>query len=143
MVRAVIDTNAPVSAATKPYGQAGHILSYMRARAFTLLYSTQAIEELVAVLNRPHLREKYHLTEHYRHLFLHTLRLCGERIEPTRQITVCRDADDNKFLEAAVSGKASFIVSNDVDLLVLSPFENISIITPREFLKILENQTSD
>jgi uncharacterized protein len=34
----------------------------------------------------------------------------------------------------ALSGKADRIITNDEDLLVLNPFENIPIITPKEFL---------
>jgi putative PIN family toxin of toxin-antitoxin system len=143
MIRAVIDTNGLVSAAIKPRGVAGRILAHLRNHAFTLLYSSMLLEELVGVLNRPRLRKKYHLTEHYRQLFLHVIRLHGEKIEPTRHITVCRDADDNKFLEVATSGGAGFIISNDEDLLVLSPFEGILIITPAEFLKLLDEQALD
>jgi uncharacterized protein len=38
------------------------------------------------------------------------------------------------YLELALSGKADCIVTGDTDLLVLNPFENIPIITPKEFL---------
>jgi putative PIN family toxin of toxin-antitoxin system len=143
VIRAVVDTNGLVSAAIKPRGEAGRILSHLRNHAFTLLYSTTLLEELVDVLNRPHLREKYHLTGHYLHLFLHLIRLYGEKVEPTRHIIACRDADDDKFLEVAASGGASFIISNDEDLLVLSPFEGILVITPGDFLKLLDNQAID
>jgi hypothetical protein len=34
----------------------------------------------------------------------------------------------------AVSGKASCIISGDQDLLVLHPFREIPIVTPRDFL---------
>ena len=49
-------------------------------------------------------------------------------------ITACRDPKDNKFLELAVSSKATYIITGDADLLVLNPFENISIITASHFL---------
>ena len=34
-------------------------------------------------------------------------------VTPTEHITACRDADDNKFLEAAVAGNATYIVSDE------------------------------
>jgi len=58
----------------------------------------------------------------------------AELVQVTETINSCRDAKDNKFLELAVAGKASCIVSGDDDLLVLNPFRGIPIITPREFL---------
>jgi predicted nucleic acid-binding protein len=51
-----------------------------------------------------------------------------------RAITVCRDADDNKFLELAVSGRASHIVSGDDEMLAPHPFRGISILPPQDFL---------
>jgi hypothetical protein len=58
----------------------------------------------------------------------------GEFIEPKTEITECRDPKDNKFLELAAAGNAACIVTGDNDLLVLDPFRNIRIITPKEFL---------
>jgi uncharacterized protein len=55
-------------------------------------------------------------------------------VEIIVRIKLCRDAKDDKYLELALSGKADCIISNDEDLLVLNPFENIPIITPKEFL---------
>ena len=49
-------------------------------------------------------------------------------------VKICRDPHDNIYLELALSGKADCIVTGDPDLLVLDPFENIPIITPKEFL---------
>ena len=61
---------------------------------------------------------------------MHLIRLRGEKVDPTHQVTVCRDPHDDMFLEVALSGGADFVISKDDDLLVLSPFEGIPIITP-------------
>ena len=55
-------------------------------------------------------------------------------ITPSILITACRDPKDNKFLELALSSKVTYIITGDEDLLVLNPFENISIITASQFL---------
>ena len=57
-------------------------------------------------------------------------------IEVTQTITIYRDIKDNKFLELAMEGKADYIITGDQDLLILNPFNNIEIITPRDFLYI-------
>lgn len=49
-------------------------------------------------------------------------------------IALCRDPKDNMYLELAISGNAGCIVTGDNDLLVLDPFRDIRIITPKEFL---------
>ena len=47
---------------------------------------------------------------------------------------VCRDPDDDPVLALARSAKADCLVTGDDDLLILSSFEDIPIISPREFL---------
>jgi uncharacterized protein len=54
--------------------------------------------------------------------------------EISESITECRDPKDDKFLELAVSAKASCIITGDKDLLVLNPFRNISILNAVDFL---------
>jgi putative PIN family toxin of toxin-antitoxin system len=45
------------------------------------------------------------------------------------------DPSDDKFLEAAVAGKASYIISGDKHLLRLSEFQGILILKPRGFVQ--------
>jgi putative PIN family toxin of toxin-antitoxin system len=58
-------------------------------------------------------------------------------VEPGEQIQACRDADDDKFLEAAIAGQAAFIVSGDKDLTDMVRFRDVEIVAPRQFLKHL------
>lgn len=53
---------------------------------------------------------------------------------PKVEINACRDPKDNMILELAVESNASCIISGDKDLLVLSPFNNIPIVTAVDFL---------
>ena len=55
-------------------------------------------------------------------------------IEVTERILACRDTKDDKFLELAVNGHASCIVTTDDDLLVLNPFRGIPIMSVEQFL---------
>lgn len=52
----------------------------------------------------------------------------------TTHVTVCRDPKDDKFLEVAVNGAATYIITGDNDLPVLHPFRGIPIVTPRTFV---------
>lgn len=64
--------------------------------------------------------------------------LC-EFVEPARLPgRVCRDKDDDVVLTTAVAGKADAIVTGDDDLLTLEIYEGIRIVTPREFLDLLD-----
>ena len=62
----------------------------------------------------------------------------GSHIIPiSASILACRDPKDNMFLELAVSGNASYIITGDNDLLALNPFRKIQIISPKEFVEKL------
>ena len=56
-----------------------------------------------------------------------------EIIEPVTHIGICRDPDDNKFLECAKDSHALYIVSGDKDLLVIEQFGNIQIVNAKDF----------
>ena len=91
-------------------------------------------EELADVLDRP--RFDSYISRQEREEFLIVLLNASELVEVVDQIQVCRDPKDDKILELAVSGKADYIVTGDDDLLVLNPFQGISIITPTDFLLV-------
>ena len=52
----------------------------------------------------------------------------------TERITACRDPDDDMFLELAVAGHATHLVTGDADLLALHPFRGIAILTAADFV---------
>ena len=45
----------------------------------------------------------------------------------------CRDPDDLNILGAAISGEAEYIISGDDDLLSLKTYEDIPIVSPRQY----------
>lgn len=53
--------------------------------------------------------------------------------EPTTHVNICRDPDDNKFLECAKNSHALCIVSGEKDLLVIEQYGNIQIVTAKNF----------
>jgi putative PIN family toxin of toxin-antitoxin system len=59
----------------------------------------------------------------------------AELVTITERIAVCRDPTDDRFLELAINGRAAVLVTGDLDLLVLSPFRGLPIITPRVFIQ--------
>lgn len=49
-------------------------------------------------------------------------------------VQACRDPDDNAVIETALVGLCETIVTGDTDLLALGEYDEVSILTPREFL---------
>ena len=50
---------------------------------------------------------------------------------------MCRDPSDDKYLSAAVEGRADYLVSGDRDLLDLGQHDLIAIVTPKSFLAMV------
>lgn len=53
---------------------------------------------------------------------------------PTKQVSVCRDPDDDKFLEAALAAEAQYLVTGDKDLRDIGEYKGVKIRFPQEFL---------
>ena len=138
MIRAVVDTSIVVRAVLKPLGTVGPILDLLAEKRYKFLYSEATLEEVVDVLARPRLRRRFPLRSRDPKTVVDLILLRGEAVEPRRSWTVCRDPKDDKFLDVAVEGHADALVSGDEDLLVLHPFQGISIVQPAQFLAMLD-----
>ncbi|MGK7898138.1 MAG: putative toxin-antitoxin system toxin component, PIN family [Xenococcus sp. (in: cyanobacteria)] len=133
MFRLVIDTNVIVSsllfAQSTPRQAVNKALDTGK-----ILISQEIIEELTKVLSRKKLNR--YLLEEERMRFLADFLKDTEMVKITQNFDICRDKKDNKFIDLAVCGKAQYIITGDEDLLILNPFQNISIINAREFLEV-------
>jgi len=128
----VIDTNVLISAAIfkgsvqdKVFDKAcglGNIVSS------DLLY-----EELKEVINRNKFDKYFKAGD--RSKFLARYKAETKFIAITHRVSKSIDPKDDMFLELALSGQANCIITGDPDLLALNPFENIPIISPKEFLE--------
>lgn len=131
--RVVIDTGVVVSALLLP-GSVPRRAFDRAASAGRLLVSDATVAELDRVLRRPKF-DRY-LAADERMEFLAALVRGAERVAVTEIVRECRDPNDDKFLELAVGGRASHIVSGDADLLVLHPFRGVPIVTPQDFVAL-------
>lgn len=56
-------------------------------------------------------------------------------VEPSGAIhSICRDPDDDVIIECAILSHADFIVTGDADLLDLTTYQSIRIVTPAVFV---------
>ena len=62
-MRVVVDTNVLVSGMIRPRGVIGRVVRGLRDRQFVSIVSRPMLEEVVDVLGRPRLREKYGVDE--------------------------------------------------------------------------------
>lgn len=137
-MRAVVDTNVLVSGLIRPRGAIGRVIRDLRDRRYTAIVSRPMLEELVDVLARPHLRRKYAIDDAAVATFLRFLLLRGELVRPAVSIARCRDPKDDRFLEAAMEGRAERLVTGDADLLALERHGDVLIVSPAAFVGELD-----
>ena len=131
-MRVVIDNNVLISAALLKHSVP--FKAFEKAvRTHLLIRSHKVLEELLKTIFKPKL-DRYFKDDLAKNGFVISFISASTDINVKHHITLCRDPKDNMYLELALSGKAACIVTGDNDLLVLDPFRNIRIITPKEFL---------
>ena len=137
-LRTVLDTNVFVSGLISPLGKPAAILKALRARSFTLLSSPPINEEIMEVLNRPRIRDRYGLGDRIFDVSF-ILWEVAELVIDLPDVRVCSDADDDKFLATAIGGRANYLVTGDAgDLLPLGEYRGVAIVSPRDFLSRLK-----
>ncbi|CAD5920818.1 putative protein MJ1680 [Planktothrix agardhii] len=129
--RFVVDTNVLISALLFKNSIPFRAIELAEKQGI-ILYSEATLNELEQVLNRKKFNKYLSLED--RQVFLLKFISTSELVSITEKIAVCRDEKDNKFLELAVSSNANVIVTGDLDLLVLNPFQAVEIVTPDIFI---------
>jgi uncharacterized protein len=146
MMRVLCDNNIFISyllqsRSDRPVRQ---VIDAASSGAFTLLLPGTLLEEFVIRIgSKPYLSARIHPDEMAGAVAL--WRKLGETIPPIRAPipAVTRDPKDDYLLAYAVVGQADFLVTSDMDLLILDPFGALRIVTPGEMAEILRGARID
>ena len=129
--RVVIDTNVLISSLFLTTSTPAQAVDKAVTNA-QLIATTETLRELIGKLHSPKF-DRYVRRER-RDALLERVASLVEIIDVLQSIRASRDPKDDKFLEAAVNGRADVIVTGDKDLLDLNPFRSIAIMTPSAYL---------
>jgi uncharacterized protein len=129
--RVVFDTNVLISAYLWP-GIPRAALDIIRSGRSTLVSAQPAIEEFVRVLGY----RKFGLSPQEIAPLVDDLMSLSMIVRPRHTVdVVTRDPTDNLFLEIALQGKCSVLVSGDRHLLNLRRYRRTRILTPAAFVR--------
>ena len=133
-MRVVLDTNVFLSGIHWA-GASSKVLSAWFLNKFTLVSSMEINRELFTQFRDFKIMMETEEIHYWESLVPEK----SELVAPNRKIDIVKDdPDDNKFIEAALEGKADYIVTQDKHLLKIKEFRKIKIITPEEFIKLLK-----
>lgn len=131
--RVVFDTNVWLSALVFG-GRPDEVLQLFIDGSITVVVSEECLSEL-----RRKLVQKFPLFLLSLNLLEASIRKDAELVQLGRQpVQASRDKTDDKFIETALIGHCSYIISGDNDLLTLKHYQNISIVSSSEFLELFK-----
>ena len=132
-LKAVIDTNIVFAALANRKGAAFKILQRFFLKQFDWVNSSQTLGEYQGVLS---VSQKISPTS--LQIFLYLLQKRSILIQITDTLHICKDPDDDKFLETAIAGEADFLVTKNLKHFSRKSYQSVRIVNVAAFLKELE-----
>ena len=129
-MKIVIGTNV-VASAVFFGGKPRELLEKLLLHDFDAYISKEILEEYQETID--YLRRQYPTKKIS--VSLTQIAFACKMIEPKTKVEVCRDPDDNKFIECAIDSKSLYIVSGDKDLLSIENYHNVEIVTVAAFFR--------
>lgn len=139
MFRAVLDTNVFISGIKSQTTPPGRILDSWRKKQIALITSPQLIAEIKEVLLRPSILQLLHKSPSDILSFIQKLSQKTYITKGRLKVTVLEDdPDDNMVLACAEEGMATHLVTGNKKHFPFTDYKGIQIVSPREFLSLLE-----
>jgi putative PIN family toxin of toxin-antitoxin system len=140
VIRATLDVNVLVSGFATGAGTPSQLIDQWIRRQFTLVVSEHVLTRLALVWDRPYWSARYQPKEAQRALRL--LRNRATIVEPDLTIRrVAEDEEDDLVIATAVAGRVEILVTGDKFPQGLGFVQGITILSPRQFLDLLEAES--
>ncbi len=133
-IRIILDTNWYVSAILNKKSRRT-LYEFLINKRLEILYTDQLQSEFLDVINRPKFKNIITSSQIQRFFSLILPRL--DYIPLKTSTALSRDPKDNYLLSLALDGKADYLVTGDLDLLVIQEYEGIRIMKMMEFRQLL------
>jgi uncharacterized protein len=129
--RVILDTNLWISfLINDSYKEIDHLI---KSDQIKLIFSIELLDEFIEVVNRPKFNKYFKDDD-----IIQLLNLFDEYavlVEVKSNLDLCRDKKDNFLLNLAKDSKSDYLITGDLDLLILERIDNCKIIQYSDFLK--------
>lgn len=140
MIFAVFDTNVLASAAIASAGPLAALIEAWRLGRVRVVVSSHILNELERALGNAYFMTR--LDAQRRDAFLGFARTTTTIVVITAPISnVASTHADNLVLATAESAGVSYLVTGDMELLRLGQYKTTRILSPRQFMEMLESET--
>jgi len=128
--RVIIDTNLWISfLISKKYNDLDPLI---KSKNIQLVFSSELIVEFLDVAKRPKFKKFFKNSDIQKLLSL--MHNFGELITVNSRVDYCRDKKDNFLLNLSIDGKVDFLITGDVDLLVIGKVMKTQIVSWSDFI---------
>lgn len=135
-----LDVNVLASGLVGERGTPARILEYWSEGHFSLVVSEHILHVLSRALEKRYFHDRFPPARRASAFTL--LRITATIVMPANDVDgIAPDAEDDMILATAVAGSVHFLVTGDKPLQALGSVRGISIISPRDFLDVLESHT--
>jgi len=139
-MKVVLDTNVVLAALIKPNGLSALLIKALDRERLTNFTSEDALNELTLKIGL--LEERGKISSTWEEVLAHFLK-GSQVVSPSTNFSLCRDPDDNKWLEIAYEAGADYVLTWDDDLLSLRNKDKtveleshtVKVLSPVEFYK--------
>jgi uncharacterized protein len=128
----VIDTNVLISAGLLPDSKTAQALA-LAVEHFVIAQNQATWHELETRIARQKFDRYFGESGRLQHLV--KIAQSSRFFEPMANVSVSRDASDDKFIGLAIDAGASILMSGDPDLKTVQTYEGIEILSPAEFFE--------
>jgi putative PIN family toxin of toxin-antitoxin system len=136
----VLDTSVIISALLSPSGPPAEIFNEWELDKFDVTISPPLINEIERVLKYPRIAKYLNWSQEKISSFLRQYASAAILVEPQLELEVIQeDVTDNRVLECAIAGNASYIVTGDKHLLNIEEYQGIVVLSPAGFLAFLQS----
>ena len=137
MIRATLDANVLVSGFPAETGPPSELVERWTNLEYELVLSEHILEGIARAWQKPYYRRRY--SSEQRQEALDLLREAALLVTPVTTVPgVGEDEEDDFVLATAVAGNAEYLVTGDGVLQGLGRFQDVTILSPRQFLDVLE-----
>ena len=127
--RVIVDTNCWISFLIGR--KLSSLVTLLSDERVELVLCNELLEEIKEVTQRPKFAKYF--PEYEVDSLLSFLRLKGCLFEPSVDVHICRDEEDDYLLALAVEAKAHYLVTGDKDLLVIREIASCRIVDVKTF----------
>jgi len=137
LLRAVLDANVYISAIIHPAGRPGRLIErFLRDANFEIVLSPAIVDEVLRALTYPKVRKLLHSAD--AELWFEDIVVLADLIAGAERLSgVCDNPGDDKYVAAAIEGRAAYVITGDRTFLALKEHAGVEIVTPRAFLDLL------